>query len=133
MKVPAFVMSKNLINPSPDFTNRLMLKVARVNQERRLLFDVLTALLLFSPLVLRELWLRVFYQHDYFAIGSLPWGKLFLPTYGFFTSSLAAYIFLGIGAAAIAFYFLVDRLGARRLNSVLKPVVALFSQVRLRV
>ena len=133
MKVPASVMYKNLVSPSADFTDRLMLKIARVDQQRRAFYDGLAFIVLFSPLILRQLWLAVFRGHDYFAIGHWPASSVFLQTYSFLLSQLAIYLFFGLGTILVGLYLLFEHFGSRWLMQIIKPALRLAQQVRLRV
>lgn len=121
-------MHKHLINPAPDFTERLMLKVAKINQQKKLVYDVLVAFLLFSPFLARQIWLWLAASHDYFSAGRLPFSQTVLTTYGFFLSTIAAYILLSFGLAAILIY----RLGWRRLALAVKSISQAFNQARFR-
>lgn len=111
-----FFMRKYHIRPSPNFTERTLARVTAVSHRRKFLADLLTPLAVFSPLLLRQLWLAIFHHRDYFAVGQWPLAGLVLRTYELFVSNLLTYLLLTLGIGLAMLYFLAQRLSSRRLH-----------------
>ena len=100
-------MKNYQLRPSRNFTERTMARIVAADRQRRFLLDLAVPLLVFSPLVLRQIWLWFFYQRDLVSVGSLPLHDYILPSYTFLVSvsSLAVYGLFALGTAMVAVYF----------------------------
>ena len=102
------------IRPSVHFTAATVAKVLAASRRGKLLTDLLTPLVIFSPWLFREIWLALFHGRDYFTVGRWPLADWFLRSYQLFVSHLLTYLLLGAGAVLVALYFLIQRTGSRR-------------------
>ena len=108
-KIDDFIRSKiqNLsqasyqIEPSADFTKRVMTTVGLINRRKRWTGYLLAVIFSMVPLALREIWL--FARGDYFSVSTLPMGRLIVGAYEFFLSPAALYILLALGILAFLF------------------------------
>lgn len=89
------------IEPSVDFTRRVMLQVGLINRRQRWAGYLLAVVLSLAPLAVREIWMLV--RGDYFSASSLPLGQLVVGAYQFFLSPAALYILLALGVLAFLF------------------------------
>lgn len=94
------------IQPSVDFTARLMRQISLLERRKRWLAYLAAVLLSLTPLAAREVWLLI--RGDYFSVGSLPMSQLIVGAYRFFLSPAALYILLALGV--LAFLFRASRL-----------------------
>lgn len=86
------------IQPSVNFTSKVMRQIGLVERRRRWMGYLAAVLLSLAPLAVREVWLLV--RGDYFSVGSLPMGRLIAGAYNFFLSPAALYILLALGVLA---------------------------------
>ena len=86
------------IEPSADFTHRVMSNVKILERRRRWTGYLIAVVLSMVPLAVREAWM--FIRGDYFSVGSLPMGQLIVGAYQFFLSPAALYILLSLGILA---------------------------------
>ncbi len=98
LRVQGLSRPKYTIEPSADFTRRVMAKVGLINRRQRWTAYLLTVVLSMVPLAMRETWLLV--RGDYFSASSLPLGRLIVGVYNFFLSPAALYILLALGVLA---------------------------------
>ena len=125
-------MRKYHIRPSHNFTETTIAKVTAASHRRKFFTDLLTPVAIFSPLLLREVWLALFYHQDYFTVGRWPLANLLLRTYDIFVSNLLTYLLLGLGAALVALYFLSQRVSYRR-HLLFRSFYQLFNLDRFRI
>ena len=92
---------KHSVEPSADFTRRVMLRVALINRRRRWTGYLLAVLVSLVPLAIREIWMMV--RGDYFSASSLPMSGLIIGAYNFFLSPSALYVLLALGILAFLF------------------------------
>ncbi len=126
-KSQIFMFGRYRINPSSDFTDRVLNQVEKIENQRRFILNAITIILVFTPFIFRELW--SFARHDYFSVSRMPYGQMILGTYTFFLSNLATYMLLGIGIIGAGVY-----LFGNRLSSKIRILTnRIFSQARFRV
>lgn len=126
MKSQVFMFGKHLINPSPNFTERTLFKIQKLENRRRFISDCLMVVLVFAPFIIREMWR--FARHDYFSVSGMPFSQTIITAYAFFLSSLAAYLLLAIGIIG-AFICLFGS----RFSSKLRFLTQISSQGRFRI
>lgn len=97
---------RHYIQPSADFTSKVMRQVGLLERRRRWSAYLAAVLLSLAPLAVREVWM--FVRGDYFSASSLPMGQLVVGAYHFFMSPAALYILLALGV--LAFLFRANRL-----------------------
>ncbi|MBI2669758.1 MAG: hypothetical protein HYX20_01245 [Candidatus Yanofskybacteria bacterium] len=86
------------IEPSVDFTRRVMNGIKVLERHRRWMGYFAAVVLSMTPLAVREIWM--FVRGDYFSASSLPLGNLIIGVYKFFLSPAALYILLALGILA---------------------------------
>lgn len=98
-----------IIKPSPDFSQRVMDRIYRLEGRRR--FSTLYGLAILwalGPLALRQLWLLI--RHDYFSASRLPFGNMIVGAYHLFLSFTGTFLLLGVGIfASLLFIFKLRR------------------------
>lgn len=92
---------KYQIEPSVNFTSRVMSQIGLINRRQRWMGYFLAVVLSLAPLAVREIWMLV--RGDYFSASSLPLGQLVVGAYQFFLSPAALYILLALGVLAFLF------------------------------
>lgn len=96
------------IEPSPDFAERTIGKICRI-EKRRCTFirhgSITLAAL--APLVLKQSWL--FIRNDYFSLSSFPLGNLVVPTYRFVISFSGSLLLIAVGISFSTFFVLRTR------------------------
>jgi hypothetical protein len=99
------------IEPTPDFAKRAMGKIYRLERRRHLwaMFYGLTALWIFSPLTVRQLWLWI--RNDYFSASNFPLGDFVVPIYHFLISSYGIFLLLAAGILVSSWFVLRSRRG----------------------
>lgn len=90
--------SRYYIEPSADFTHRVMSGIKALERRRRWMGYLVAVVLSMVPLAFREIWMMV--RGDYFSASSLPMGRLIIGAYQFFLSPAALYILLALGILA---------------------------------
>ena len=91
-------MARHHIQPSVDFTSKVMRQVGLIERRRRWMGYLLAVVLSLVPLAVREIWILI--RGDYFSVSSLPMGQLIAGAYNFFLSPAALYILLALGILA---------------------------------
>lgn len=120
-------MRKHQIEPSRDFAERTLLKIARIDEQKKIISHSLALALIFSPFLIRQIWLMV--RQDYFSISNLPFAGTVASAYGFFLSALAFYLFLAAGVVGATFYLFSAKFFYRKL----RLIQQLFGQARFRI
>lgn len=92
------------MEPSEDFTERIMAKIYRIEKKKRIALYLLTILLSLAPLIAREFWMTI--RDDYFSIAGMPFGNLIAGVYRFFISPVALYLLLLAGIGIAIYYIL---------------------------
>ena len=86
------------VQPSADFTGRVMKQVGLLERRRRWIGYLAAVFLSLTPLAVREIWMLI--RGDYFSASSLPMGRLIVGAYQFLLSPAALYILLALGILA---------------------------------
>ena len=89
---------KYKIEPSADFTHRVMSNIKILERRRRWMGYLAAIVLSMIPLAAREVWMLI--RGDYFSASSLPLGGLIIGAYKFFLSPATLYILLALGILA---------------------------------
>ena len=96
------------IEPSPDFAERTIGKIYRIEKRRRTFIQhgsiTLAAL---TPLALKHSWL--FVRNDYFSLSNFPLGNLAVPTYRFVISFSGSLLLFAVGISFSVFLVLRAR------------------------
>ena len=91
----------HLVEPSAQFTQRVMNAAVGIEKQRRTRIAVWFALLAIAPYAVRQLW--SFIRGDFISVASLPFGHALSEAYLAFMSSTATYVLLAFGIL-LAFY-----------------------------
>ncbi|MBI2063384.1 MAG: hypothetical protein HYT65_00110 [Candidatus Yanofskybacteria bacterium] len=86
------------IEPSADFTHRVMNSIKVLERRRRWMGYLAAVVLSMTPLAAREIWMML--RGDYFSASNLPLSGLIIGAYKFFLSPAALYILLALGILA---------------------------------
>lgn len=105
-KLRSFHKPKFYIEPSADFTHRVMTSIKVLERRKRWMAYLGAIVLSMIPLAGREVWMLV--RGDYFSASSLPMGHLIVGAYRFFLSPAALYILLAL--AILAFLLRANKL-----------------------
>ena len=132
--IQSFIVGKNQIKLSSDFTSRTMARIRRAYLLHKIKSNTAIIALIFSPFLFRAVWLIL--RNDYFAMGNLPFSQIIGVAYLFFLSSLASYVFLGIGTTLAVTYFFGSNIVSTTTSTfsmLSKTAGNIFNQVRYRV
>lgn len=119
-------MRKYHIEPSRDFVERTILKIAELDSQKKLIANVFKIALIFTPFIVREVWLLI--RHDFFSVSALPFNNMIVSAYGFFISGMAFYLLLSAGVIGCALCLTNSRKFFR-----LRFIAQLFNQARFRI
>jgi hypothetical protein len=97
-KIQGINQSKYQIEPSADFTGRVMARVSLVERHHRWRGYFLAVCLSMAPLMAREVWFDI--RGNYFSVSTWPMGHFIVGAYKFFLSPLALYTLLVLGVSA---------------------------------
>ncbi len=93
------------IEPSPDFTVRIMARVMRVERRRSIERDAFAVGISVMPLALHQGWWHLARGRDYFSVSSLPMGEYLVGAYQIFFSSIGLALLAVVGVLMFASYF----------------------------
>lgn len=127
-KSQVFMFGRHKISPSHDFTERILLKVEKLENQRKFISNAVMIVLIFAPFIIRQLWIFRFMHHDYFPVGRMPFGHMIVGAYVLFLSGLVAYILLAAGVLGATIFIYGNRFSLK-----LRSLTQVFHQVRFRI
>ena len=108
-KIRGLNSAKSFIEPSANFSSRVMAKISLVERRRRWMGYFFLVFVSMAPLMLREAWFVI--RGNYFSVSNWPMGHLIVGAYHFLISPAALYLLLALGLSASLLHTLKFRRG----------------------